>query len=64
MILTVDAYTEPDAAGWDDFVRERSRNGIIFHERQFLGYHPSDRFADRSLIFRQGQHVHGVLPAA
>jgi len=36
---------------WDDFVINKSRNGTIFHERNFLEYHPEDRFKDTSLIF-------------
>jgi len=64
MTLTFAPYTAALAGEWDEFVRDYSRNGIIFHERNFLGYHAEGRFADRSLVFRSGTRLHGVLPAA
>jgi hypothetical protein len=62
--ITLAGRSEAHAAEWDEFVQERSRNGIIFHEQKFLGYHAAGRFVDRSLVFRVGAHLHGVLPAA
>jgi hypothetical protein len=64
MTIIASAFTAADTPAWEDFVRTRSRNGIIFHEREFLGYHPEDRFKDCSLVFREGAHLQGVLPAA
>lgn len=48
---------------WDEFVW-RSRNGTIFHTQQFISYHPPGRFEDCSLLFRYGNHVIAVFPAA
>lgn len=64
MPLTLVPFNPTDAPEWDAFVRSRSRNGIIFHERQFIGYHPAERFVDCSMLFRDGPHVRGVMPAA
>lgn len=50
------------AAGWDAFVWE-SRNGCLFHTRQFFRYHPNGRFQDCSLMFYQGSELVAVLPA-
>lgn len=63
--LAVIAYAPDLAEDWDLFVRERARNGTIFHERRFLSYH-GDRFADCSLAVadaRKGELL-AVCPAA
>jgi len=36
---------------WDEFVINQSRNGTIFHERNFLEYHSEQKFNDASLLF-------------
>ena len=41
-----------------------SVNGTFMQERKFLGYHPSDRFSDHSLIFMEDKRILAVLPAA
>ena len=46
---------------WDDAVRN-SRNGTFLHLRDYMDYH-SDRFADFSLVARDGEHIVAVLPA-
>jgi hypothetical protein len=49
---------------WDSFVANDSRNGGIFHERNFLSYHPKGRFEDASIAFFSKERIVGVLPAA
>ena len=49
---------------WDDFVWQQSRNGTLFHTRQFLEYHPQDKFQDHSLLFYDGNKIKAVLTAA
>jgi hypothetical protein len=63
MNLTVHPYRPDDAAAWDAFVHN-ARNGTVFHTRQFLAYHPADRFTDASLILKDGDAIVGVLSAA
>lgn len=63
-ILEIVPYTKALAGEWDCFVRNHSRNGGIFHERNFLEYHPVDRFLDVSLVLRTDNKIVGVLPAA
>jgi hypothetical protein len=64
-MISVVEYDHQKDGEWDAFVTSNSRNGGIFHERNFLSYHPADRFNDRSLLFydEEGQLL-GVLPAA
>jgi hypothetical protein len=62
MRLTVQKYTEEFIDSWEQFV-QNSNNGTIFHTRQFLGYHPPDRFRDHSLIFLDGNRITGLFPA-
>lgn len=64
MHLSTAPYEERCAEEWDDFVQHHSRNGVIFHERKFLGYHLPSRFRDRSLLFRRDAQLVGVMPAA
>jgi len=42
----------------------QANNGTIFHTRQFLAYHPQDRFIDHSLIFYKKNKPYVLLPAA
>ncbi len=48
---------------WDSFIDE-SDNGTIFHKRQFLSYHPRNKFQDASIIFRKNDNLFAVFPAA
>jgi hypothetical protein len=50
---------------WDDFVRNRSRNGTIFHEQRFLSYH-GDRFEDCSIMVvgDKKSDILAVIPSA
>lgn len=61
-------YTDDWSKSWDTFIRDESRNGTIFHEREFLAYHPPSRFEDASCLFieNKGQTrlIRGVFPAA
>jgi hypothetical protein len=49
-------------ADWDELVA-RSPMATLLHSRRFLAYH-GDRFEDASLVFRDGEKLVGVLPAA
>lgn len=48
---------------WDDFI-ENSDNGTIFHKREFLAYHPSDRFRDTSFFITKNNKLLSVITAA
>lgn len=56
-------YSNEDHQPWDDFVKN-SLNGTIFHERDFINYHPKDRFNDHSLLFFEKEKLIAVFPAA
>ncbi len=47
---------------WDSFV-ESSNNGTIFHTRNFLSYHPQDRFRDSSLVLTKNDKLFALFPA-
>lgn len=63
-LIQVIQYSPDHAVQWDDFVRNHSRNGTLFHEQQFLSYHPEGKFQDASLIFESEGIILGVFPAA
>ncbi len=48
---------------WDNFV-ENSDNGTIFHKREFLAYHPAERFKDASYIITKDKKLLAAFSAA
>lgn len=47
---------------WDKFV-EDSDNGTMFHKREFLSYHPIDRFRDSSVVIKKDNKILSLFPA-
>ncbi|MBK1810790.1 GNAT family N-acetyltransferase [Clostridium sp. YIM B02505] len=62
-MFIVKKYSKELENEWEKFVHS-SVNGTFMQERRFLGYHPSDRFLDHSLIFMEDKRIIAVLPAA
>ncbi len=60
-MIAIEKYTPLIKQEWDDAVRN-SRNGTFLHLRDYMDYH-SDRFADFSLVARDGEKIVAVLPA-
>ena len=61
-MLECSVYTDEDSAMWDKFVAV-ANNGTIFHLRQFLSYHPKNRFEDHSLLFHKNGKLISAFPA-
>jgi hypothetical protein len=59
--LTVVPYTPSEQREWDDLV-DRSRAPHFLFRRGYMEYH-SDRFADASLLVREGGRLLAALPA-
>lgn len=51
------------AEEWDNFV-DNSDNGTIFHKREFLSYHPADRFKDASFLVLKDNKLLALYTAA
>jgi hypothetical protein len=62
--IEVKEYTEAHHKAWDEFIRNTSRNGGIFQERDFLSYHEEGKFKDASLLFFEKGTLMAVFPAA
>jgi hypothetical protein len=62
--MEIREYTNDYHQQWDQFIRNESRNGGIFQERDFLSYHPAGKFRDVSLLFFDESELIGVFPAA
>lgn len=62
MIETAEFKAE-DAGQWKKFL-ERSNNGTLFHDLDFLAYHGPNKFQTRHLLFFQDRRLIGLLPAA
>ena len=62
MSIEIARYSSKNAEQWEEFVWS-ANNGTIFHTRQFLSYHPSERFVDHSLLFFKSGRLFALLPA-
>ena len=62
-MFTVKKTTKTKHVAWDNFVK-KANNGTMFHLRQFLSYHPSNRFIDHSIEFYKNNSLFSVFPAA
>ncbi len=61
---TVVEFTEEKSDIWDKFVIENSINGTFLQTRNFLNYHPKERFVDNSLLIYKGTDtLVAVIPA-
>src|SRR5271166_3234768 len=54
-------YQATDGSDWKSFL-ERSNNGTLFHDLDFLAYHPAGRFSFQHLVFRQEGRTVALLP--
>ena len=63
--MTIRAYTEKDFETWNNFVLHSSINGNFLQSKQFLDYHPENRFTDASLMYFDAKNnLRAVIPAA
>jgi len=62
-MITIKPFKSNDSDHWNAIVSD-ANNGTIFHFREFLGYHPPNRFKDSSLLFLKKNSPFVVFPAA
>lgn len=56
-------YESSYEKAWDRFIEEESINGTFLQTRNFLNYHPKEKFIDNSLLFMKGNNIIAVIPA-
>ena len=61
--ISVRPYDPGSKREWQDFL-SASNNGTLFHDQDFLGYHPAERFKQHSLMLYQGDRLRALFPAA
>ncbi|WP_163195717.1 GNAT family N-acetyltransferase [Clostridium thermarum] len=61
--LKIEVFQDSFSEKWDKFVLQESINGTFLQTRNFLNYHPKDRFIDNSLIVSKGTSIVAVIPA-
>lgn len=61
-MVSIVAYGPEHKAQWNEFVAS-SKNGMFLFYRDYLEYH-SDRFADASILFFDGDRLLAVMPAS
>jgi len=62
-MIRIEPYTNDQRSMWNAFVAD-ANNGTIFHDLDFLSYHPPDRFNEHHLMFYRGEKLVGVMPMA
>ncbi len=60
--MKIRRYNDSNYDSWEAFVKS-SNNGTLFHSRQFLNYHPENRFQDYSLMLYKKDQLQSVFPA-
>jgi hypothetical protein len=60
---TVRDFTPDDAAAWRTFL-STSVNGTLFHDLDFLAYHPPGRFNFRHLLVERAGRLEAIVPGA
>lgn len=63
MKFSVVRYDESYENRWDRFVMSNSINGTFLQTRNFLNYHPAERFKDASVMIMEGQNIVAAIPA-
>jgi hypothetical protein len=56
-------YCAEDSGAWKAFLRD-SNNGTLFHDLDFLAYHPSGKYDYRHLVAMRGTHIEAIIPGA
>lgn len=56
-------YRPEDAAAWKAFLRT-SNNATLFHDLDFIAYHPPGKYDFRHLVALRGGQIEAVIPGA
>lgn len=59
--ISVHKYESHNREEWQEFLK-RTNNGTMFHDLNFLDYHPEGKFNFYHLMFRRGDELIGILP--
>jgi hypothetical protein len=55
-------YEDKHELEWDRFIQEDAVNGTFLQSRNFLNYHPKERFVDNSVLLFDGNTLAAVVP--
>jgi hypothetical protein len=56
-------YRPEDAVAWKAFLQD-SNNGTLFHDLEFLAYHPPGKYNFHHLVAFRGSDIEAVIPGA
>lgn len=59
--ISVYKYESHNREEWQEFLKH-TNNGTMFHDLNFLDYHPEGKFNFYHLMFRRGDELIGILP--
>lgn len=63
-LYQIKKYENSNFNEWDSFIKDTAVNGTFLQSRNFLSYHPKDRFIDCSLmVYDEKNHLVAVVPA-
>ena len=60
--MIIKKYEDKLKNEWEIFINNESINGTIYHTRNFLDYHPKDRFIDTSILIYEKNNLICVVP--
>lgn len=63
MSLAFSFYRDEDENAWDQFILEKSMNGLFLQTRKFINYHAKNKFKDCSVIVRKGNEIVALVLA-
>ena len=59
--MIVIKYDDSYIKRWDNFIEHDSINGTIYHTRNFLSYHPKERFEDTSILIFDNSELNNLI---
>ncbi len=61
-MVQIKRFSEQESNSWNNFL-STAENSLLFHHRDFLSYHPVERFTDHSLFFYNDKEIISVFPS-
>jgi len=61
-IFKIIQYEDRHEQEWDKFIADDAINGTFLQSRNFLNYHPKERFLDNSCLIFKGDSIAAIVP--
>jgi hypothetical protein len=61
IVMHLVIYEDKFEAAWDEFIINNAINGTFLQSRNFLNYHPKEKFVDNSFLLFKDDKIVGVV---